>query len=771
LRLPKNESLSIALLVAGLAALLLLLPGLFSSGAPPLQVALGWGAFVVVAALVGGGVGLFLVPKLSDHVTPRLHRHLAGRGGGPASLQIPASGWKAVAFAELLLLILLVVTHLAIGHSLELAIAGQGGGLVGWAGSALLVGLVGEAAAWVIALSITAVTAWLLFREFLGLRIGSESELLPDGLRATSGSAPGVSLLGRAPNLAPHLVGLLAWCSGVLRGLLPGRGGNVAEEEHPAHLRVRKARRATEAGGSGASPTSVTSTSSEKPTTQPIGRKHGTAKERLPHSRPRPDTLPPLDLLRPDQGVLGSNPDVRLRAQMLKQTLAEFGVPVEVVSIKEGPTVTQFGLEPGEVIRELRNGEVQRRRVSVHSILRLSNDLALALSASSIRIEAPVPGRPYVGVEVPNAAKTLVSLRNVLESNEFARVASPLAAALGRNVSGDPVVLDLTALPHLLIAGATGSGKSVCINSIVCSLLMSNDSVTVRFIMVDPKMVELPAYNGVPHLIGPVITDPAQVPAALAWLILQMDDRYRIFADSGVRNIAGYNRKAAKSRHMDPLPYIILVVDELADLMMSTAFDIERQICRLAQLSRATGIHLVLATQRPSVDVITGLIKANFPARIAFAVTTQIDSRVILDASGAEKLLGRGDMLYMAPDSAKLARIQGCFVADREIDAIVEYWRTSYQELGLNRPALAPWAELLDMVTERDALLEQALSLVRAKSQISTSLLQRQLRIGFPRAARLMEQLEAMGVVGPDEGAGRSRRVLGREAETVDRTI
>jgi S-DNA-T family DNA segregation ATPase FtsK/SpoIIIE len=327
-------------------------------------------------------------------------------------------------------------------------------------------------------------------------------------------------------------------------------------------------------------------------------------------------------------------------------------------------------------------------------------------------------------------------------------------------------VLDLAALPHLLIAGATGSGKSVCINSIVCSLLMSNDPVTVRFVMVDPKMVELPAYNGVPHLYGHVITDPAQVPAALAWLTLQMDDRYRIFADSGVRNIAGYNRKAAKSRHIAPLPYIILVVDELADLMMSTAFDIERQICRLAQLSRATGIHLVLATQRPSVDVITGLIKANFSARIAFAVTTQIDSRVILDAPGAEKLLGRGDMLYMAPDSAKLARIQGCFVADREIDAIVEFWKTSYQDPDLRRPALAPWADLSDMMTERDALLEQALQLLRTKTQISTSLLQRQLRIGFPRAARLMEQLEEMGLVGPDEGGGRSRRVLEQHVGT-----
>jgi DNA segregation ATPase FtsK/SpoIIIE, S-DNA-T family len=734
LRLPKNQILSVALLIAGLVALILSLPGLFGTPAPPLQVVLGWGALVIAAALVGGGVGLYLVPQLQRHLAPILHRRLARQDGGPALLKLPAVGWRAVALGELLLLLLLVLTHLATDLSLEAVLAGSGGGLVGWAGSTLLTGLVGQAPAVGVLLAVVALTVLLLCREFLDLRI---------------------DLKGR-----PWAKELLTWWGEVFRHLLPVKDGDVLKEEHPASVRGGTGKPVIETPSARMPPTSAAVASSRKAKDQAKPLKQPSAKERPPRSRLRPDTLPPLNLLRPEQGSLGRAPDVRLRAQLLKQTLAEFGVPVEVVSIKEGPTVTQFGLEPGEVIRELRSGEVQRRRVSVHSIMRLSNDLALALSAPSIRIEAPVPGRPYVGIEIPNATKTLVSLRSVLESDDFARVASPLAVALGRDVSGDAVVLDLTALPHLLIAGATGSGKSVCISSIVCSLLMSNDPVTVRLVMVDPKMVELPAYNGVPHLLGQVITDPAQVPAALAWLTLQMDERYRIFADSGVRNIAGYNRKAAKSRHMEPLPYLILVVDELADLMMSTAFDIERQICRLAQLSRATGIHLVLATQRPSVDVITGLIKANFPARIAFAVTTQIDSRVILDAPGAEKLLGRGDMLYMAPDSPKLARIQGCFVADREIDAIVEFWRTSYEQSDLGRPTLAPWADLSDIMTGHDALLEQALQFMRGKTQISTSLLQRQLRIGFPRAARLMEQLEEMGAVGPDEGGGRSRRVL-----------
>jgi S-DNA-T family DNA segregation ATPase FtsK/SpoIIIE len=762
LRLQDRRNLSVALLAAGLVALLLLVPDLFGTAAPPLRIALGWGAFVTCAALIAGGLGVCLAPWL--------HRHSA-LGSWRVS-------WKAVVLAELLLLFLLVLTHLVTDPSLEAALAGRGGGLVGWAGGALLTGTVQRGGALGIALAGILATSWFLTRALatdpaggLGAGIGPAAARLAEGMRTRAGRVSQIS-----PNEA--LAALLAWCTGVLRGLLPSRADRAGVEGRQTSTRGRRAASSGEPSHAAApsTPGPVEPGGSDAGRALPL--KQAAGKARSPRTRTaaargsklRPDTLPPLEILRSDQGVPGGNPDVRLRAQTLKQTLADFGVPVEIVSIKEGPTVTQFGLEPGEVVRDLRDGRVQRRRVSVHSIVRLGSDLALALAAPSIRIEAPVPGRSYVGVEVPNTAKSLVSLRSVLESNEFARMASPLAAALGRDVSGDPVVLDLAALPHLLIAGATGSGKSVCINAIVCSLLMSNDPAVVRLIMVDPKMVELPAYNGVPHLFGPVITQPDQVPVALAWLTLQMDERYRIFSDNGVRNIAAYNRKAAKSRRMDPLPYVILVIDELADLMMATGFDIERQICRLAQLSRATGIHLVLATQRPSVDVITGLIKANFPARIAFAVTTQVDSRVILDAPGAEKLLGRGDMLYMAPDSAKLARIQGCFVADREIDAIVDFWSAAAADADMSSLASAPWADLPDLVTDRDELLEQALQLAHTKTHISTSLLQRQLRIGFPRAARLMEQLEEMGVVGPDDGGGRGRRVLKQQAKMVDRS-
>ena len=421
----------------------------------------------------------------------------------------------------------------------------------------------------------------------------------------------------------------------------------------------------------------------------------------------------------------------RQKAQLIKQTLADFGVPVEIVSIKEGPTVTQFGIQPGEVVLE-RDGQMIRRRVSVQRILKLRDDLALELAAASLRIEAPVPGRPYVGIEVANTSKTLVNLRGVLESETFWGSHSPLAVALGRDVSGDPVVVDLARMPHLLIAGATGSGKSVCVNAIICSLLMSNGpgNRTLR----DGRSEDGGA-AGLQRRATPAWPRHHRSNAGyrqrLSWLMLQMDERYRLFSDAGVRNVDDYNRKARRSRDRRPLPYIILIIDELADLMMTAAVDVERQFCRLGQMARATGIHLVLATQRPSVDVITGLIKANFPARIAFAVTTQIDSRVILDTPGAEKLLGRGDMLFMAPDSAKLSRIQGCYVSDREIERIVEFWTTRPEGEVTPMPETPPWSGHGRRRPGRQALAAGAPT-AGGQDRVSTSLLQRQLRDRLP---------------------------------------
>ncbi len=729
-----RKILGTALLIGGLIGLVLLIPGLFGDGGAPLRVLLGWGGFVVTAGLLAAGLLLITQPE--------------------AHFDAP---WVALIFAELLFLALLVLSHIGRANPLGAALAGEGGGLVGWAGSELLLSVMGVTAARVLTLLVAVGAGVGVFYGLHRSAVAQPAEPMP--IPTTLAIPAGLSFRP-----------FLDWVQrgGVLIGAGAAQlGGQLAG--------WRSLWRLGESDDSaGASPEALDDVLAESPpshrlSARPSAPPPQAAPAKPPASpkraKPRAGSLPQMDLLAPTQTTNGGGADVRQRAQTLKQTLAEFGVPVEVVSIKEGPTVTQFGLEPGEIIKELRNGETQRRRVSVHSILRLNNDLALALAAPSIRIEAPVPGRPYVGIEIPNTDKTMVGLRGILESKQFAKVASPLALALGRDVSGDPIVVDLTKMPHLLIAGATGSGKSVCLNAIISSLLMNNTAQQVQFVMVDPKMVELPAYNGIPHLVGPVITDTSKAPGALAWLTMQMDDRYRHFAESGVRNIEQYNQKLGKKRQDEALPYLMLIIDEMADLMMNSGFDIERQICRLAQMSRATGIHLILATQRPSVDVITGLIKANFPARVAFAVTSQIDSRVILDTPGAERLLGRGDMLFMSPDSAKLARIQGCFVSDREIEGIVDFWKTRADDA----PAVVipPWAGLLDDEDPTDELLDQAIALIRARDQISTSMLQRQLRIGFPRAARLMEQLEDMGAVGPDEGGGRSRAVLLGESEEL----
>lgn len=486
----------------------------------------------------------------------------------------------------------------------------------------------------------------------------------------------------------------------------------------------------------------------------------------------RDPVLPPMDLLRPDSAAgIEENGDTQLKAEIIVETLASFGIPARVVDIHRGPTVTQFGVEPGYIRRRGKDGREMLRKVRVSKIYALANDLALALAAAPIRIEAPVPGRPYVGIEVPNSKSALVSLRGVMESEAFASIGSPLAIALGRDVSGEPVAADLAAMPHLLIAGATGSGKSVCINSIVTCLLMQNTPDILRLLLIDPKRVELVGFNGVPHLLAPVVVELEQVVGALQWVTREMDARYKRFADMGVRHLNDYNQKALRQGE-EILPYLVVVIDELADLMMVAPDQVEQSVCRIAQMARATGIHLVIATQRPSVDVVTGLIKANFPARISFAVTSQVDSRVILDTAGAEKLLGRGDMLLMTPDSSKLRRLQGCYVSDKEIRAVVRFWQKTYQyELlspaeGEAAPAsqpapLYPWeGEEWTAGDETDPLFGQAVNLLKGKSSISTSYLQRALRIGYPRAARLMDLLEEQGYVGPSLGGGRSREVL-----------
>lgn len=458
-------------------------------------------------------------------------------------------------------------------------------------------------------------------------------------------------------------------------------------------------------------------------------------------------SLPPIDIFEDVPEAELSQVDVRQRIKVIEETLKSFGIEAQVVEVNQGPAVTQFGVEPGVGVKVAR-------------IMALGNDLALRLAAAPLRLEAPVPGKHVVGIEVPNSSVSVVSIRQLLESPSYKKHRARLRLALGRDVSGAPIVADLAKMPHLLIAGATGSGKSVCVNSFIASMLYQCTPDDLRLLMIDPKMVELLPFNGVPHLLTPVVTEMDKVVPSLKWVTKEMERRYRLFAARGSRNIEAYNRAATGKGGDLPLPYIVVIIDELADLMMTAPDEVEKILCRLAQLARATGIHLVVATQRPSVDVVTGLIKANFPTRVAFAVTSQIDSRVILDQVGAEKLLGRGDMLYMPTDAVKPMRLQGTYVSDGEILELVDYWKQA-------KPAVVEeetgGAVVFEPVDEEDSddLYEQAVEIVSQHSRVSTSLLQRRLRIGYNRAARIMELLEEEGLVGPAEG-GKSREVLSR---------
>ncbi|MEX2081032.1 MAG: DNA translocase FtsK [Dehalococcoidia bacterium] len=516
----------------------------------------------------------------------------------------------------------------------------------------------------------------------------------------------------------------------------------------------------------------------------------------LGFEQPSKWSLPALELLNAPLPSQNRKHDNAARAQLIVDTLASFGVDATVVEINEGPTVTQFGVEPGWEVRHRdvavrnehgktiyeRDGkarservEVARTRVRVNKITALQNDLALALAAPSLRIEAPVPGRAIVGIEVPNDSATVVTMRAVMESKEYQDLVlrTKLALPLGKGVSGVPVVADLAKMPHLLIAGATGSGKSVCMNSVIAGLMMNATPDQVRFVMVDPKRVELTAYGSIPHLaFSEVIVDLDKVVGTLQAVVAEMESRYKKFASMAAKNIEAYNKHP---RVLKKLAYWVVVIDELADLMMAAPFEVEKLLCRLAQLARATGIHLVVATQRPSVDVVTGLIKANFPTRIAFAMTSVTDSRTVLDMGGAEKLLGRGDMLYMPTDAAKPIRIQGVYVGDAEIDRIVQFWTDERFAQVERETADELLEEALrernngedDMAVEDgDPIMERARGLALQHRRVSPSLFQRRLRIGYMKAVQVMQLLEDEGIVGPRE-EGESRRVV-TAAESMD---
>lgn len=456
--------------------------------------------------------------------------------------------------------------------------------------------------------------------------------------------------------------------------------------------------------------------------------------------------LPTLDQLALYESSAPDTHDLEAKARRIEETLRSFKVEASVREIFPGPAVTLFTLQPGSGVK-------------VRRITELQNDLALAMAAASIRIEAPVPGMARVGIEIPNASISTVGLRETLESTGYKKSNAKLPLPLGRDVNGRYVVGDLTKMPHLLIAGATGSGKSICLNAIIATFLLTKTPDELRMLLIDPKMVELTGYEGIPHLKAPVVTDMDKVVSALRAVLREMERRYQIFSQLGVRNIDGYELRRSTESTLEKLPYLIVIIDELSDLMMTTPDEVETLLVRLAQMARATGIHLLIATQRPSVDVLTGLIKANIPARIAFAVTSQTDSRVILDMPGAERLLGRGDMLYMPGDAAKPHRIQGSFIDDPDLQRIVKHWRM----LAPNMQYEPEWAQLPgsgDGAEDgEDPLMDQALAIVRQQGTASASMLQRRLRIGYNRAARLIEHMEDAGIIGPADGS-RGRQLI-----------
>lgn len=471
------------------------------------------------------------------------------------------------------------------------------------------------------------------------------------------------------------------------------------------------------------------------------------------NSLPSNYRVPPYDLLIEDADMGGSGKSYRNQvlegAKKLEETLNSFGVSAKVINVTRGPTVTRYELQPSAGVK-------------VSKIVNLSDDIALNLAAPGIRIEAPIPGKAAIGIEVPNKETNMVRLRDVLESKEFVQHPSNLAFALGKDISGENIIVDIAKMPHLLIAGATGSGKSVCINSLIISILYKASPDDVKLLLIDPKVVELGVYNGIPHLLIPVVTEPKKASGALNWAVQEMVNRYKLFADKAVRDLKGYNELMQKTGESPIMPQIIIVIDELSDLMMAAPNDVEDAICRLAQMARAAGMHLVIATQRPSVDVITGVIKANIPSRISFAVSSQIDSRTILDMAGAEKLLGRGDMLLHPIGRNKPLRVQGANITDAEVEKVVEFVKTqgdaTYDD-DIIEEINNDTSSLNNEDDDHDELLPNAIEMVVEAGQASVSLIQRKFKVGYARAARIVDQMEARGIVGGFEGS-KPRQVL-----------
>lgn len=636
---------------------------------------------------------------------------------------VPAPSWSRVLAGEIVVLAALPLLTMLDGMDLARAEAGAGGGLIGWGLATLLGDVVGPVGTFLILLPVLAAAGWVATRSV--------------SLAAAPGEGAARPVAAPAMDARPRPS---AGAEGAAEAAAPGQRRRLPAE-------YRKDFRLPDRGEA-------------KP-----GRR-----------RERREGLPALTLLEEEAETRITSKDVNQTAGLIEKTLADFGLPAKVVDFRVGPAVTQFAVEPGFLEAAGPEGEGRRQKVRVSQISALASDLALALSAPSLRIEAPVPGQAYVGIEVPNRSAARVRLRPILESAEFQGLGSPLAIALGRDVSGGPVAADLAAMPHLLIAGTTGSGKSVCMAAIATCLALNNTPEDLRLVMIDPKMVELVRFNGLPHLYARVETDLQRIIGVLRWCTLEMDRRYRLLEQAGARDLEAYNARSAKRRAGGRLPRVVVLIDELADLMMMAPDQTERTLVRLAQMARAVGLHLVVATQRPSTDILTGLIKANFPARISFAVASSVDSRVILDGQGAETLLGKGDMLFLSPEAGAPVRLQGVYVSDPEIESLVRSWAKAAPMEAVPEPAAPPWEDVLTRqaeMEERDEILERAIEIVKATGQASASMLQRRLRIGYPRAARLMDELEQLGLVGRVQSGGKTREILrdpmgGREEESPE---
>jgi S-DNA-T family DNA segregation ATPase FtsK/SpoIIIE len=682
--------------------------------------------------------------------------------------------WMAASGATLVALSVLGMFHLVAGGGRRLIESEEGGGAIGFGVSSLLVGAVGDAGAWLVLGLLFVVGLLLYFNMTIGDLVAAYLQRREERVEEEEAEARRVATAEqRARRLEPATAP--AAPQPASRGILDRvRDALSGGEQDEPPLIVRRARPEA-ALGTATAPTAARTDalvpvaheseentlavapvseealeSTEEAHLAEVGGQGGV--DAALEGTLRSWDLPEIELLQDAPASSAAQLDLTAKGQRIRETLAHFGIGVKVARIQEGPVVTQYALDvdPG---------------IKLSRIEGLADNLALALAARSIRIEAPIPGEPFVGIEIPNNAFDLVTLKEVLASRNFEDAASrsKLAFALGQDVAGQPFSADLSKMPHVLIAGATGSGKSVCVNAIICSLLMRATPAEVKLILVDPKRVEMAQYKGIPHLLTEVIVDTEKAVNALKWTVGTMESRYHEFAQRGVRNIAGYNEalRAGEPR----MPYIVVVIDELADLMMVSAFEVEATITRIAQLARATGIHLVVATQRPSVQVITGLIKANIPSRVAFAMTSGVDSRTILDTTGAEDLLGRGDMLYQPIDAPRAVRLQGVLVTDDEINAVAGHWKG--QGGPQYRPEItAPKRDGKgggrpgdDEEDDADPLLSQAVDIVRRSDKASASLLQRRLRIGYARAARILDQMEDRGIVGPADGS-RFREVL-----------